>query len=249
MTEDQKVDILKKLEEDEYYYGDFGKQFMSNSDIYALLNDPLSFHKKLENNINLLKGGYFHTMILEPEKLCNYASIDASTRNTKIYKDAVKENDGQMILLNKEVAELNALGVKLMECDAARSLIKDIDVEYEVPGLVELEGKWWKCKGDIINNTQQLIVDIKTTSNIDSFEKSAMLYNYDSQAYIYSSYFGMDMIFLVIDKLTGKIGIFDCSPDFIERGKEKVIAALEQYELFFEDEDFDPKQYIITKTL
>ena len=33
-------EILAKLQIDENYYGAFGKQWMSNSDIITLLNDP-----------------------------------------------------------------------------------------------------------------------------------------------------------------------------------------------------------------
>ena len=32
--------ILKKLEQDEHYYGEYGRQFLSNSDISALLKNP-----------------------------------------------------------------------------------------------------------------------------------------------------------------------------------------------------------------
>ena len=35
-------DVLKKLEIDEYYYGDFGKKYLSNSDISTLLTNPLA---------------------------------------------------------------------------------------------------------------------------------------------------------------------------------------------------------------
>ena len=57
------------------------------------------------------------------------------------------------------------------------------------------------------------------------------------------------MIFIAIDKISGKIGIFDCSSSFLERGKEKVERAIEQYKLFYKDKDFDPAQYLVTKTL
>ena len=33
---------LEKLKEDEHYYGKFGKQFLSNSDISTLLTNPLA---------------------------------------------------------------------------------------------------------------------------------------------------------------------------------------------------------------
>ena len=241
-----KNEILHNLEDDEKYYGDYGKQFLSNSDIRALLNDPLNFKKPIVGNPNLIKGGYFHTLVLEPEKLERYKIIDASTRNTKIYKDL---SGGEMCLLQKEADELQLLRDKLMANNVCRELIQDIDVEYEVPGIIQLEDEWWKLKADIVNNTQSFVVDLKTTSNLDKFKYSAREYNYDSQAYIYSSYFKKDMIFVVVDKQTHKIGIFDCSPEFLERGKEKVQRAVEQYRLFYKDQDFDPAQYVITKTL
>jgi len=241
-----KNEILHNLEDDEKYYGDYGKQFLSNSDIRALLNDPLNFKKPIVGNPNLIKGGYFHTLVLEPEKLERYKIIDASTRNTKIYKDL---SGGEMCLLQKEADELQLLRDKLMANNVCKELIQDIDVEYEVPGIIQLEDEWWKLKADIVNNTQSFVVDLKTTSNLDKFRYSAREYNYDSQAYIYSSYFKKDMIFVVVDKQTHKIGIFDCSPEFLERGKEKVQRAVEQYRLFYKDQDFDPAQYVVTKTL
>jgi hypothetical protein len=57
------------------------------------------------------------------------------------------------------------------------------------------------------------------------------------------------MLFIAIDKNTGQIGIFDCSPQFYERGKDKVERAVQAYELFYKSEGFDPTQYFINKTL
>ena len=54
---------------------------------------------------------------------------------------------------------------------------------------------------------------------------------------------------MVIDKNTHQIGLFDCSPQFYEKGAKKVEAASEQYDLFFNNEAFDPKQYLKTETL
>jgi len=57
------------------------------------------------------------------------------------------------------------------------------------------------------------------------------------------------MIFLAVDKRTKKIGIFDCSDKFYETGKEKVERAVEAYNLFVNDENFDPTNYFINETL
>ena len=246
MTEKEKKEVLKRLDNDEDYYGAFGKQYLSNSDIRSLIRDPMNFKQPIVGNPNLIKGGYFHTLVLEPDKLEQYKIIEAATRNSKVYKDL---SGGEMCLLQKEADELQVLRDKLMANDMCKELIQDIDVEYEIPGVLELGGEWWKLKADIVNNTQQLVVDLKTTSNLDKFAYSAREYNYDSQAYIYSSYFNMDMIFIAVDKLSGQIGIFDCSPQFLQRGKDKVEQAIEQYRLFYKNKDFNPAQYCVTKTL
>ena len=93
------------------------------------------------------------------------------------------------------------------------------------------------------------VESLKTTNDITKFSKSAWLYNYDSQAYIYNLLFGYEFVFIVVDKNTYQIGLFDCSPEFLERGKDKVERAVEQYSLFFETKGFDPDQYFINKTL
>ena len=246
MTNTEKNKILKRLNDDEDYYGEYGRQYLSNSDIKALLENPLEFKQPSPDNPNLIKGSYFHTLVLEPNKLERYKIIDSATRNTTKYKEL---SGGEICLLEKEADELAELRDKLLAVNAARDLIQDIDVEYEVPGVIELEGEWWKLKADIVNKTQSYVIDLKTTSDIDKFSYSAKVYNYDSQAYIYSSYFNMDFIFIVICKKSKKIGIFDCSPQFLESGKDKVQRAVEQYRLFFKDENFDATQYFISKTL
>ena len=38
--------IIEKLKQDEHYYGDYGKQFLSNSDISILLKNPKLLHQK-----------------------------------------------------------------------------------------------------------------------------------------------------------------------------------------------------------
>ena len=38
--------IIEKLKQDEHYYGDYGKQFLSNSDISVLLKNPKLLHQK-----------------------------------------------------------------------------------------------------------------------------------------------------------------------------------------------------------
>ena len=238
--------IIEKLRDDEHYYGKFGKQYLSNSDIGTLMENPLQLGELSKPNPYFLIGGYFHTAILEPEKLKSFRIVEASTRNTKAYKEI---SGGEMCLLQHEADNVNLMTDILLDNNICRDLIRGNDVEYEVPSIVELEGNMWKGKADIINHEENLVIDLKTTSNLEKFKWNAKKYNYDSQAYIYSKLFGYEMLFIVIDKISHQIGLFDCSPQFYERGEEKVKKATEIYELFYKTKDFDPKQYFINETL
>jgi hypothetical protein len=154
-----------------------------------------------------------------------------------------------MCLLKHEVDQIELMTEKMLNNEVCRDLIRSGNVKYEQPEITELEGQMWKGKADIVNHDEKLIIDLKTTADITKFKYSASKYNYDSQAYIYSKLFGYEMLFIAIDKNTHQIGIFDCSPEFYERGKDKVQRAVQAYELFYKSEDFDPKQYFLTKTL
>jgi len=241
-----KEKILQKLNNDEDYYGDFGNQFLSNSHIGKLLKDPLRAFEPSKPSPAFLVGGYFHTCILEPDKLDRYKVVKSTTRNTKEYKDV---SGGELCLLQKEVDEIELMREKLMSNDICRDLVQLGNVEYEVPMITELFGNKWKGKADIVNHEEKLIIDLKTTADVEKFKWSASKFNYDSQAYIYSKLFGYEMLFIVIDKTTQQLGVFDCSPEFYERGEDKVRRASEAYDLFYKTKDFDPKQYFISKTL
>jgi len=251
-----KEKVLQKLKIDEHYYGEFGNQYLSNSNISTLLNNPLELGTPSKPNPNFLVGGYFHTAILEPEKLKSFKIVESTSRNTKDYKEI---SGGEMCLLQHEADNVNLMTDKLMANDICRDLIhgsifgKTIrdrtGIEYEQPMIKEIEGAMWKGKADIINHEEKLVIDLKTTGDIDRFQWSAKKFNYDSQAYIYRELFGYEMLFIVIDKKTHQIGMFDCSPKFYETGKEKVIKAIEVYDLFYKTDDFDPAQYFINKTL
>ena len=241
-----KKQILQRLQNDNDYYGEFGNKFLSNSHISRLLKDPLRAFEPSKPSPAFLVGGYFHTCILEPDKLDKYKVVKSTTRNTKAYKDVA---GGELCLLQHEVDTIELMRDKVIQNDICKDLIQSSQCEYEQPGIINMFGNDWKGKADIINHDEKLVIDLKTTADIEKFKWSATKYNYDSQAYIYSKLFGYEMLFIVIDKTTHQIGMFDCSPQFYEKGEDKVRKASEAYDLFYKTKDFDPKQYFISKTL
>ena len=56
-------EILEKLRVDEHYYGEYGNQFLSNSNISTLLKDPARLREKRDQTPAFLVGGYFHRNI------------------------------------------------------------------------------------------------------------------------------------------------------------------------------------------
>ena len=106
--------ILKKLVKDSEYYGKFGKQFLSASNIRQLLYEPTEFNKTIKT-LPLLHGRYFHTSILEPEKLDRIPVFNSSSRTTNAFKQYKVEQqlDQYDILLTKEKEALDNLVDKL----------------------------------------------------------------------------------------------------------------------------------------
>jgi hypothetical protein len=62
------TDIIETLRDDREYYHGVGRNYLSNSDIGTLLNNPRQFRKPKEDNKSLAEGRYFHQSMIEPEK-------------------------------------------------------------------------------------------------------------------------------------------------------------------------------------
>jgi hypothetical protein len=239
------VDILK---DDKEYYSGVGKNYLSNSDIGVLLNNPKDFGKPREDNKNFADGRYFHQLILEPEKAEATPFVDVSTRTTKEYKNYCEDNNLEFCMLKKEQDEIKKL-VSIMKGNI--QFYDDIysdGNEFEVPAVNQIQGMDWKGKADIVG--KYFIIDLKTTSDIHKFKWSARAYNYDSQCYIYQQLFGRPLAFYVIDKGTGQLGIFRPSESFIKGGEIKVARAIEVFNKFFGDTPKDDiANYYIDETL
>jgi len=228
------MDVLTKLKDDVQYYGDFGKQYLSNSDIGTLLTNPKCFGLSRPDNANFAKGRLFHQLILEPEKAKDWKFVDIASRNSKAYKEHVLESNVEFALLQKEADEIQHLVKVMMSNMDFYDVIRNDGNEYEVPSVGEIEGLMWKGKADIVH--PEMIIDIKTTSKLDDFKWSAHKYNYDSQCYIYQQLFGKPLVFYVIDKTTGMLGIFRPTEHFIGCGREKVRKAVDVYNKFFSED-------------
>jgi len=239
---------IDKLRDDASYYGEFGKQFLSNSDIGTLLSNPRNFRVSLEDNKNFAEGRYFHQSLIERDKVKDFLFVETSSRLTNDYKKFCEAHGVTVALLKKEMEEIDKL-VSTIKGNITffDEIYKDGNL-YEEPAIGEIKGLKWKGKADII--TDEIIIDLKTTSNIQDFKWSAKKYNYDSQAYIYQQLFGKPLIFFVADKQTHQLGIFRPTENFLMGGERKVERAIEVYNTYFgENPTDDIDNYYIDEIL
>lgn len=225
------IDVISVLRDDNEYYNGIGKQYLSNSDIGILLSNPQDFGKTREDNKAFMDGRYFHQLILEPEKAKTMPFVDVSTRTTKEYKAFCEDNNLPFCMLKKEQDEIQNLVNIINGNIAFYDEIYKAGNQYETPAVAEIQGMMWKGKADIV--TDNAVIDLKTTSDIHKFKYTAKQYNYDSQCYIYQELFGKPLVFYVIDKGTGVLGIFRPTEDFVKGGEIKVGKAIDVYNKYF----------------
>ena len=86
--------IIDRLRNDEDYYGEFGRQWLSNSNIQDLQPKTFKqFGKVQEDNENFIKGRYFHQLILEPNKAKKFPIFsETKTRGVK-YNNFLEDNN------------------------------------------------------------------------------------------------------------------------------------------------------------
>ena len=119
----------------------------------------------------MLEGRYFHTAILEKDKLKDFDIVDVSSRNTKAYKEHISYNDNKMSLLHHEVEQLkDVIDAMLCNLEMYDEIYKEGNL-YEVPMVKMIMGLSWKGKADIV--CYDKLIDLKTTSDINKFRSSA----------------------------------------------------------------------------
>jgi hypothetical protein len=126
---DPQAIVLDKLQDDINYYGDYGKQFLSYSDIKTLFNNKKLFKQDIPKSKAMIEGSYFHTAMLEQERLDEYQIIDVASRSTKAYKEACPP--GEILLLRKEKEHLDTLVSVMKDSLEMSSIIYSRDNKYE----------------------------------------------------------------------------------------------------------------------
>ena len=239
-----KDELLYNMLNDDFYYGYLGKVALSSSSLKMLLESPKTYKYVTQygqaETQPLRDGKLFHTLILEPNKINDFTFIDCKTKAAKEYKLAVEEK--QNVYTTSELRDAERLADAILKNNEATSYFKNS--EFEIPEIAMIDGIPFRAKADILRYNQ--IIDLKTTTGLNEFRYSADKYSYDLQAYLYKEMFGVDeFIFIAIDKGSLDIGIFECSDDFYQRGKDKLEQGIANYKYFFQNEAVDLNQYVL----
>jgi len=250
-------DVLKQMMDDSYYYGFLGKTCLSSSACKTLLDSPKQYYKSITGGSKgtqaLRDGRVFHTMVLEPDMVSErYYFMDIGSRNTKAYREKAMEEERE-IILKKEWHYLSNLQDDLMMVEDAQELLSDGVAEQ--PMIGEIFGVPFRAKADYLKSDE--IVDLKTTAEIGDIENgkgwiwtAKNKWHYDMQAYIYTTLFNVPKFtFLLVEKGSGEVGIVEASEAFINSGRMKVKFAVDTYNKYFVDGEFNPAKYVKRATI
>lgn len=230
-----KQELLANMMDDEFYYQYLGSNALSSSSCSKLLESPKRYLDSLNERGGesqpLRDGWLFHCKILEPEKWKDIYFVDVASKASKVYKEALSTHDKVFTLKEKFNAE------DLSEIVLSNSKCVDMfrGARTEVPAIGEIFDIPFRAKADVLGG--DYIVDLKTTSgDLQKFRWSADKWNYDMQMYIYCTLFDIsykNFTFVVVDKFSKALGVFECSKDFYESGKHKTQQAINIYKSFF----------------
>jgi hypothetical protein len=160
----QEADILKRMEDDSFYYGHLGQHALSSSALKKVLTSPNAYLKSLrvsDTGQALRDGRLIHMSILEKEKLSDLIVIEG-TKAKKEFKDAVEEHGEHMVYTESEMQNAYWIADAVLNNNEASFLLEDCD--FEIPGVAMLDGLAFRAKADVISKDRRKIIDIKTTS-------------------------------------------------------------------------------------
>ena len=153
-------DIIKRMYDDEFYYGYLGSNALSSSSAKKLLQSPKAYIKSLNVNQDaqpLRDGRLVHLSVLEPQKVKDLTIVEGS-KATKAFKEAVLDVGSANVYTRSEFNNANYVASAVLKCSEVTDLLKG--AEFEVPQASMIDGLPFRGKADILNGN--VIIDLKT---------------------------------------------------------------------------------------
>jgi len=238
----QEEELLKEMENDDFYFGYMGQNSLSSSSIKTLSKNPLKYIENLssggEHKSAFDFGSLFHWYVLEPDVYRKQIFVDSDDRRSKEWKEAKKEYG--RVFLQSEGDRVEEIAESFLSCSKIQDLLEKS--RPEVPAVGYINDVPFRGKADILGDGY--IADLKTTSNIKWFKNDARKFGYSAQVYIYCQLFNIDYtnwVFIAIDKVTGDFGFYTVSEEFYLSGKQIVENGIENFKQIQQgDLDFEP---------
>lgn len=248
--------LLSKMQDDSYYYGHLGKHALSSSALKELVKSPKAYKASLNKSESLQAyrdGRLVHMSLLEPHKMKDLVVFEG-TKARKEFKEATQELGEHLVYTQSEIESAYWVADAIKSNNETSYLLEDCN--YELPGIDMIDDIAHRAKADAISKDGSLIIDIKTTADIgeegDGFYWSARKFKYALQAALYLRIFGAsEFVFVVVDKNTKEVGIFECSREFLELGNAQVEMGIAVYKKYFMQENSDEliKNHVIRRVL
>lgn len=220
---------------------------VSNSTL-GLVEESISNYKWAEEiptvtNSSLTIGSATHALVLEGREVYNkeynvMPKIDKRTKEGKAKIALFMATKGDKEILSKDDADLVEGMKKSIDAHPMASTLLSGGVpEQSIYWSDESTGELCKMRADYLKQEERIIVDLKTTSDIDNIEKSIVNFGYDRQAAFYKEgfeqHFGMELeafifVFVSKEKSLGRhrVRVIQLHEDDMEAGKFKWKLAL-----------------------
>jgi exodeoxyribonuclease VIII len=233
-----------------------GKNYFSPSQLkklYISVGQLNAYLKKDYEQIQaMVLGSAVHTAILEPHYWDDrYVVMDNTLicaeiggkrpTATKAYSDWMeqfqKDNIGKTILSQSEKDIVDKIQKKCALSGILDTYFSGGEAEKTITGVVKDYDEEFEALCIIDYDSDFQSVDLKTTSKpLNKFRYDANELGYDIQAKLTNSLNGKEFVFIVVQTVSPfDIGIFTCSDYFMNRGKDKINTALQNYKNY-EDE-------------
>lgn len=171
-----------------------------------------------------------------------------SSRSTKAWRDAESEQS-RTLLLPSEVQLVAAMETSVRENAYADVMLDGAEHEVGVRRAAPGERYQLQCRMDIYR-PGVLIADIKTTANLDEFEKSVVKYGYHRQAAFYqwlcAEETGMvvPFSFIVVEKQAPyRSRVIDIDPDYLAIGWAEVSETLTRIDACYQTGNWRDSQH------
>lgn len=216
---------------------------LSSSSLKLLLKDSAKFEQEyilgIKDRIekdSFTEGSLVHTLILEPEKIGEYAVYPGLVKRGKVFEEFKKENSDKVIISAGQMLRCEKLIKGYNRQPLASQMLSSTIREHNM--VAELCDVPVKARADAIDTENGRIYDVKTTwlaSDIDMFKFTVEDYMYHLSAALYCQIASIvyarpfEFYWIVISKEDGQCHIYKASPDTLSKGNALVVQALVKY--------------------